>query len=123
MDGVNRKSIMEMARGGFLERVDYEMSKIMDNIMDPNTKATDKRKITITMELTPDDDRTIVAVKFAAKSTPAPTNPVMTSLYITGDSATGEVCAVEMAPQIPGQMILDGTEQEHPALLKIIKTA
>ncbi len=123
MDGINRKSIVEMARGGFLERVDYEMSKIMDNIMDPNTKATDKRKITITMELTPDDDRTIVAVKFAVKSTPAPTNPVMTSLYITGDSATGEVCAVEMAPQIPGQMILDGTEQEHPALLKIIKTA
>jgi len=112
---------MEMARGGFLERVDYEMSGIMSNILDPNTKATAKRKLTITMELVPDDDRTIVAVKFTAKSALAPTNPVMTNLYITGDSATGEACAVEMVPQVQGQFAMDGTEQERPAMLKLIK--
>ena len=51
----NRDSIMRMARGAFEERVDYEMDKVIQNILDPNTKATAKRKITLTIELTPDD--------------------------------------------------------------------
>lgn len=41
-----QKSILMMARGGVMERVDYEMAKVIDNIMDANTKATAKRKIT-----------------------------------------------------------------------------
>lgn len=44
-------------RGAFEERVDYEMDKVIQNILDPNTKATAKRKITLTIELTPDDER------------------------------------------------------------------
>lgn len=52
-----RDSIMSMARGAFEERVDYEMGKVIQNILDPNTKATAKRKITLTIELTPDDER------------------------------------------------------------------
>lgn len=123
MNNKTEKSILEMARGGFLERVDYEMSKILANIMDANTKATGKRKLTITMELIPDDDRTTISVGFTAKSTLVPTNPVGTSLYITGNEATGEVCAVEMVPQIPGQFGLDGAEQECPAKLKVIQSA
>ena len=50
-----RDSIMSMARGAFEERVDYEMDKVIQNILDPNTKATTKRKITLTIELAPDD--------------------------------------------------------------------
>ena len=42
-----RDSIMSMARGAFEERVDYEMDKVIQNILDPNTKATAKRKITL----------------------------------------------------------------------------
>ena len=45
-----RDSIMSMARGAFEERVDYEMDKVIQNILDPNTKATAKRKITLTIE-------------------------------------------------------------------------
>lgn len=36
------KSLLEMARGAFLERFDYEVPKIINNILDPNTKATAK---------------------------------------------------------------------------------
>lgn len=38
-----RDSIMSMARGAFEERVDYEMDKVIQNILDPNTKATARR--------------------------------------------------------------------------------
>lgn len=123
MDEVVKKSLLEMARGAFLEQVDYEMAKVIDNILDPNTKATGKRKITVTMELTPDDSRRQIGVSFATKLALVATNPLTTSLYVIGDTGTGEMCVVEMVPQIPGQMELNGAEQERPPQLKIIRTA
>lgn len=48
-----RDSIMSKAPRAIEERVDYEMDKVIQNILDPNTKATAKRKITLTIELTP----------------------------------------------------------------------
>ena len=123
MDEVVKKSILEMARGAFLEQVDYEMAKVIDNILDPNTKATGKRRITVTMELVPDDSRAKIAVSFATKLALVATNPLTTSLYVMGESGTGEMRVVEMVPQIPGQMALNGVEQERPPQLKIIRTA
>ena len=40
---MNQKSIIDMAHGAFKERADYEMAKILENILDPNTKAEKKR--------------------------------------------------------------------------------
>lgn len=117
-----RDSIMRMARGAFEERVDYEMDKVIQNILDPNTKATAKRKITLTIELTPDDERRQIQVSVTAKSTLASTNPVATSLYVTGDS-NGELVVAEMVPQVPGQLNMDGTQQEAPKLLKLVTRA
>ena len=122
-DQLDKKSILEMSMGAILERVDYEMGKAMDNILDPNTKATAKRKVTVTLTFTPDDDRSIIGVDVVVKSALAPTNPAVTSLYLMGEDGTGEVQAVEMVPQIPGQTSLDGTEQEAPSTLKIIQFA
>lgn len=115
-----KKSILEMARGGFLERVDYEMPSIIANILDPNTKATAKRTLTIKMEFLPDDDRTSIVTSFSMKSGLAPANPLRTTLYISGEDSTGAVQVVEMVPQIPGQVNLEGAEQEAPPVLKLI---
>ncbi len=109
------KSILQMARGAIQERADYEMTKILENIMDPNTKATAKRKLVITLELLPDDARQNISVSCTAKSTLSSTNPVKTSLYVSD----GET-VVEMVPQIPGQVAFDGDEQETPPVLKLI---
>lgn len=115
------KSILEMARGAIMERVDYEMSRIVDNIMDANTKATAKRKLVVTVVLQPDDERANIVADVTAKSTLAATNPVRTSLYVAGDPATGEMSVVEMVPQVPGQMGFDDSEQEAPAMLRLVK--
>lgn len=123
MDEIMKKSILEMAHGGFLEQVDHEMAKVVDNILDPNTKATGKRRITVTMELTPDDLRRQIAVRFSTKLALVETNALTTSLYVMGEESTGEVCVVEMVPQIPGQMALNGAEQERPPQLRIIRVA
>lgn len=62
-DQLDKKSILEMSMGAILERVDYEMGKVMDNILDPNTKATAKRKISVTLELIPSADRRTITVQ------------------------------------------------------------
>lgn len=118
-----RKSIMEMARGAFMERADYEMARVVDNILDVNTSATAKRKVTITLEFVPDDDRQNVGVSATVKSTLAATNPVKTSLFIAGERSTGEMQVVEMTPNIPGQIDVDGGEQAAAPVLKLVHTA
>lgn len=118
MNENQRKSILQMARGAILERTDYEMSRVIENIADPNTSATAKRKLTLTLEFKPDDNRQTIMVACVAKSALAPTNPVVTSLYL----ADGET-VVEMAPQVPGQTNMDGLEEERPAALKLVKFA
>lgn len=119
----NAKSILEMAHGAIMERTDYEMKKVLDNILDPNTKAAKKRTLTVTLELLPDDDRRQIQVKATSKSKLEPTNAVSTALYITGDGDTGEATAVEMVPQVPGQTAFDGSEQDQPTVLKLVKNA
>ena len=118
MSKKNYDSILRMARGAIEERVDYEMDRVMTNILDPNTKAAQKRKITLSIELMPDEERQQIQVSVTARSTLTPTNPVTTSLYVTGDQ-NGELTVVEAIPQIPGQLQMDGAEQEPPRTLKL----
>ena len=115
------KSILQMARGAFQERVDLEMAKVIDNILDPNTKPTQKRKLTMTIEFSPDDERQNIGVSFVVKSTLVPTVPARTTLWVAGENTDKERQIVEMVPQVPGQISMEGTEQEAPASLKIIK--
>ena len=117
-----RASILQMAQGAFQERVDYEMHRCVDNILDVNTKATAKRKITLTIELTPDDDRRQIRVNVVAKAALAATNPVATSLCVTTDG-NGEMVVAEMVPQLPGQMRMDGHEQEAPKILNLLQAS
>ncbi len=105
--------------GAILERVDYEMEKVIENILDLNTKATGKRKITVGLELIPSADRKTITVQTTAKSTLCPTEPITTSLFITTQPSTGEMVVAEMTPQVPGQFNLDGSEQERPKLLNL----
>ena len=114
---LDKKSILEMSMGAILERVDYEMGKVIDNILDLNTKPTGKRKITVTLELIPSADRKTITVQTTAKSSLVPTDPVTTSLFITNQPNTGEMFVAEMVPQVPGQMALDGSEQVSPKIL------
>lgn len=118
MDVGNPKSILQMARGAIMERADYEVSRLLQNIFDPNTSATAARKVTLTLTLKPDDTRQNISLSCSAKSTLAATNPVTTMLY-----ASDEETVTELLPQIPGQFSMDGQEQEVPATLRVIKFA
>lgn len=123
MNKLDEKSLLEMSAGAILERVDYEVSRILSNILDVNTKATGKRKITVCLELTPSADRKTITVQTTSKSTLVPTDPITTSLFITNDPDTGEMVVAEMVRQVPGQLGMDGSEQSQPKVLKFAKQA
>lgn len=106
---VNKKSVLEMAMGAIAEITDYEVERVVANIMDPNTNATAKRKITITLTFAPDDYRQQIGMDAQAKTTLAPIQPVRTSLCIT-KARDGSLLLAEMTPQVPGQVDMDGDE-------------
>ena len=123
METLNKKSILEMGQGAFMELADYGMAKLLDDIMDPNTQATSTRTLTITLKLTPNEQRSKVAVECTPKLSFGKMLPLETTLHAVADRSTGELCMVEATPQIPGQMGLDGGEQERPVQLRVIRTA
>lgn len=75
----------------------------------------------MTIEFAPDDERQNISVSVTVKYTLAPMVPSKTTLWVAGDGAPGECRVVEMVPQVPGQMSMDGGEQEAPASLKLVK--
>lgn len=119
-ENVMYKSILDMAEGAIKERCDIEISKIIDNIMDINTAATKARELKLTVKFTPSSDRKNVQVSTQAQCKLQPTEPLATALYIGADE-NGEVGAVELTRQIPGQMNIDGQEQAEPPKLRLAK--
>lgn len=116
---IEKDSILRMAAGAIEEKVDYEVSRVIDNILDVNTKPDAKRKIVITLEFMPNAERKRIAIAATAKSTLCPTSAVTTSMMITSNG-NGEMVVAEMVPQIPGQLNMDGTEQAKPKILRLV---
>lgn len=123
MEILDKKSILEMDHGAVIELADYGMAKLLDDIMNPNTQATSPRTLTITVKLTPNEQRTKVDVEYTHKLGFGKMLPLGTTLHAMADRETGEMVLVEATPQIPGQMGFDGGEQERPVQLRIIRTA
>ena len=120
MDNQVQASILEMAKGAIMEQVDIEVSKIVGNIIDVNTEAKKKRTLNLTVDFIPSADRQTVVISANAKSKLLPNNAIQTSLYVAVNPGTGELCAMEMVPQVPGQMAITGDEQETPRILKMV---
>ncbi len=116
---MNKESILRMAGGAIEEKVDAEVSRVIDNILDPNTKPDAKRKITVTLEFQPDAERKRINIFASAKSTLVPLSPAATAMVITSDG-NGEMVIAELTPQIPGQVSMEGQVQPQPKILKLV---
>ena len=86
------------ANGAFTAQVNRAIEEVTKNIQDPNTDAGTARKITVTIAFKPNQERNFIATGVQTKTTLAP------ALSMGKDLRTGEVEAVEIGNQIPGQM-------------------
>lgn len=99
------KSILDFADGSLIERINYEMKKILENVVHPNTD--DKpRKLTIEVSVAPQNDRRTVSIKTVVKKTLRPTSAVQTQMVF--QSLNGEMKAYELTGIPDGQADLFG---------------
>lgn len=87
------------ANGAFTAQVNRAIEEVTKNIQDPNTDAGTARKITVTIAF-----KNFIATGVQTKTTLAPALGAVTALSMGKDLRTGEVEAVEIGNQIPGQM-------------------
>lgn len=97
----------ELAEGAIQEKLNYELEKVFNNIHDPNTKATDKRTVTIKLDFTPDDNRQTVNVDSNFTTKLANVTGVSTTVLTGKDLTSGKVQAKELQSNIPGQTFFD----------------
>ena len=119
----SKKQILEMARGALMERANYELERIVENILDPNTPAAKKRKLTVTLELLPDEDRRMIQISATAKSALMATTPIQSAFWLSTDD-NGVPVMQELIADTPDQTILpEVEEQAQPVIAMLGKQA
>ena len=111
-------NLEEFAGGKLSAQLNKALEKVTENIQDPNTDAQKVRKINVSISFRPNDERNFVATTVETKLSLAPELGATTALSMGRDLRTGEVEAVEIFNQIPGQMnvddVIDQEEDETP---------
>lgn len=110
---------LEQFAGGKLSvQLNKALEKVTENIQDPNTDAQKVRKINVSISFRPNDERNFAATTVETKLSLAPELGATTALSMGRDLRTGDVEAVEIFNQIPGQMnvddVIDQEEDETP---------
>lgn len=99
--------LSRLANGAIQEKLDVELNKIFENIHDPNTKAEDKRTVTIKLEFVPDENRQTVKLNSNISIKLANVKDVSMTVLTGKDLANGKVEARELKSNSPGQTYLD----------------
>lgn len=82
MEGFRELTLAEIDNGGAEELFARELRQVMQNIDDPSTDPTAKRKITLEIEFTPNQNRDMGVVEISAKSKMAPARSTGSSFVL-----------------------------------------
>jgi hypothetical protein len=96
-----------LANGAIQEKLDGELKKVFENIHDPNTKAEDKRTVTIKLEFVPDENRQTVKLNSNIAVKLANVRDVAITVLTGKDLGSGKIEAKELKSNVPGQTYLD----------------
>ncbi|KMT33303.1 hypothetical protein [Melissococcus plutonius] len=99
--------LSKLAEGAIKEKLDGKLSKIFNNIHDPNTDAEAKIGLTIKLEFKPDENRQVVSLKSDITLKLVPVEGVVTTVLTGRDLNTGKVEARELKSEAPGQTYID----------------
>lgn len=99
-------TLVSLGDGAAVEKFDIELERVLKNIADPNTDPTAVRKITLTVSIKPNQERTIGTVNINATSKLSSGKGHETVVYVV--KRGGQVSAVESNPaqmSIPGDVV------------------
>ncbi|MFP3892776.1 replication terminator protein [Exiguobacterium indicum] len=98
-------NLNEFAKGAFAERVNNALREVYANIADLNTDPTKKRKVTISMTLSADEQRDLAMVDISVKTTLTPARAIGSKIIIDVDGE-GNAVGQELKSSMPGQMMI-----------------
>lgn len=105
-----------LAGGAFAEKLNEALVQVADNIQNPNTEATTKRQINVTIKFAPNKTRQLVNTQIAVTTKLAATEAIDTQMIMGVNMRTGQLEIAEYDGQIRGQMSLaDLTPQQEKA--------
>lgn len=97
--------LSDFAGGAVDERFNIELEEVLKNINDLNTDPSKKRKITITVTMTGNDERNLSSVLVEAKTVLVPAMGISSTLLLDHDEK-GKPVAAELKSGIPGQSFI-----------------
>lgn len=84
---------LESLSGGAVgERFNIALSEVLDNIIDPNTSATEERAITLKFKIKPDEEREVCSIKISSEVKLAPISPLKTIIFVGKQNGKGVAC-------------------------------
>ena len=93
---------LETFAGGELSRqINRDIEAVMRNVVDPNTDVKAKRKITVTIEFKPNDQRNFITTNVNSKPTLAPALGAVTALGVQQDLTSGVIDVAEIGSKMP----------------------
>ena len=93
---------LETFAGGELSRqINRDIEAVMRNVVDPNTDVKAKRKITVTIEFKPNEQRNFITTNVNSKPTLAPALGAVTALGVQQDLTSGAIYVAEIGSKMP----------------------
>ena len=93
---------LETFAGGELSRqINRDIEAVMGNVVDPNTDVKAKRKITVTIEFKPNEQRNFITTNVNSKPTLAPALGAVTALGVQQDLTSGAIDVAEIGSKMP----------------------
>jgi len=95
-----------LAGGAVEEKLQYALQEAVANIADPNTDPKKARKITMTLNLKSNEQRTITTLDIDVKTGLVSPRGISTTLLIDRDNS-GKVVTSEIYGKDPNQQVMD----------------
>ena len=96
--------LTQLAGGTLQEKFDREITRVVENMQDPNTPFNEKRGITINLSFHQNELRDDAKIEISVKSKLASVISAKTNFAMGKDLKSGEVLVREYGKGIPGQM-------------------
>ena len=105
-------NLADLAGGTLQEKFDREITRVIQNMQDPNTPFGEKRGITINLSFHQNESRDDAKIEISVKSKLAGCISAKTHFAMGQDLKSGQVIVKEYGKQIPGQMVLGDMREQ-----------
>jgi hypothetical protein len=94
-----KMSVATLKGGAVIEQVDEAIQRVLENVVDPNTKAKQTRTVTLKLTIAPDEERELLGISATVQTKMAPPVEVIGRAWIA--QTRDGIVAMEHDPKQP----------------------